>query len=75
MKTKDAKKKMCPFSVCHFNGGTFTQDVFNGPMEVRSGVWFKTRCTTVECMGWIETEKDEGFCGMIPVRPAEDAPR
>ncbi|MEC4683030.1 MAG: hypothetical protein VST70_05050 [Nitrospirota bacterium] len=64
MKTKDAKKKLCPFSIA-LNPGFLGMGI--GDVEMKgTGVHLKTRCTTVECMAWIETEKDEGVCGMIP---------
>ncbi len=60
MKTKEAKKKLCPFSTLTNPLGIL--------IEYRGGVWFKTRCVPEDCMAWIETGKDEGVCGMIPER-------
>lgn len=71
MNVNDAKKKMCPLAVTSAAARNLSDHFFSGTRQMgiklgEGNVYLRTVCITTECMAWIETEKDEGSCGMIP---------
>ncbi len=66
MTTKEAQKKVCPFSILQKG---LTSQIFKGAGQSHiariDGALLKTECIPFHCMAWIGDEH-EGYCGMIP---------